>query len=54
MHSHYDLSGDGVVKSHHSYIRREADKIAQKALRLSHPKLGKEQQFQILKDTFKK
>lgn len=54
LHSHYDLSAEGVGIKHQELVRREAEKYAQAALRVPKVNMEVAEQVKILTTTFKK
>ncbi|XP_069944674.1 45 kDa calcium-binding protein isoform X2 [Cherax quadricarinatus] len=53
LHSHYDLSAEGVFAKHHAVVKKEAEKYAKAALKDS-TGLETAQQISLLTETFKK
>ncbi|KAG7153852.1 45 kDa calcium-binding protein-like [Homarus americanus] len=54
LHSHYDLSGEGVFAKHRAAVKKEAEKYAQAALKAPAADMETAQQISLLKETFKK
>ncbi|XP_068237144.1 45 kDa calcium-binding protein-like [Palaemon carinicauda] len=54
LHSHYDLSAEGVRAKHHDIVKKEAEKYAQAALRVPNVNMDVVEQIRILTETFRK
>lgn len=54
LHSHYDLSGEGVFAKHRAAVKKEAEKYAQAALKDDTSGMEAAKQISLLTDTFKK
>ncbi|KAK3864221.1 hypothetical protein Pcinc_030079 [Petrolisthes cinctipes] len=54
LHSHYDMSAEGVMKRHRALVKKEADKYAKAELQKSTAKMEKSKQVELLTDIFKK
>lgn len=54
VHSHYDLSAEGVVSKHREHMRKEAEKYARAAMKEPSAGLEMAEQIRILTETYKK
>ncbi|XP_047495307.1 45 kDa calcium-binding protein-like [Penaeus chinensis] len=54
IHSHYDLSAEGVVSKHREHMRKEAEKYARAAMKEPSAGLEMAEQIRILTETYKK
>ena len=54
VHSHYDLSAEGIRAKHQEIVKKEAEKYAQAALKIPKVNMDVAEQIRILTETFKK